>query len=350
MARIFLFFALIPLLLSGCVKNEFTLDFRLAPEINGTYRFLYHASSSRQSFIVESVAVVNAGKGNLTSPAKNPTVLYIFSPSSNEPRLVCWVEGGTELKFSGDSPDPIEWKAEGNRLTEAISNWRLENLKILKTGNSKEINTAVARYVMGNKDNPLSSILLLTYFDRREDESRFLKLWNSLEKGSRRDEIFNAVAPADIQEDIRTPGKINGIVVVPYSARFDSVCRRDTLPNPRSDAKLSLIYFRINDSDGSVENLDTLKSLRDKYDSKTLGIAEVSLEGDSMVWSNSLRMDTLNGIDRYWLPGGINNPRLPEMGVRRADFFVLADRKGKLLYRGGSVSEAAGMARKRLGK
>ncbi len=330
----------------GCGRNQFSIHFQLSPEVNGNYSYIYHASSARQSFMVEAVAVVSAGKGEIVCPTKNAAILYFISPLSPQPKLFVWVEKGDKIILSGDSQNPIEWTVKGNKLSEQLSDWRLNNLKILKAEDYKKINFIVASEVKANPDKALSTLLLLLYFDRRKDETQFIKLWNSLKKGSRRDEIAAIISPSDLLDSPATPDKVSRLFLVPYKTERDSVYHRDTLKV--TSAPLTVLYFRLNDSNGSPIAEDSLKSLRKRYSESRLQLAEVSLENDSTLWHNVAARDTIKEFKRYWIPGGINNPSIEKLKIYRPDFFIVTNKKGEQIYRGSESSEMVEKVRRTL--
>lgn len=334
------------LITASCTKNQFKLDISLPTDVNANYRLIYYASSSKEGFIVESVAAVNAGKCRLIDPVRNPAIVFLFSQNSGTPQLFFWVEKGDDIKISGSSDDPMEWSVKGNRISEQLSDWRLENIRILRKGEVKEINGIVAKTIKERPDERLSALLLLLYYDRRTDEPGFLKLWNLLGKKSKRDEMAAIVGRTDLFEDPLTPQNVGKIVLVPLPEPMDSIHKRDTL-NPAA-AELSLLYFYRDGSENVDEAVDSMKSWRKKFDSSKLAIARVCLDPDSLLWANRERNDSLSEIKSYWLPGGINNQMLDKIGVRRSDFFVVINRKGKQLYRGSKPSEVSKTLRKKV--
>lgn len=329
---------------AGCARNEFTISFDLPAEVNDTYRFIYHASSSHRSFMIETVAAINKGKGEVKCMTKNPCIVYLFS-SSSLPRLMFWVERGDKIKIKGSGRDPMEWEVKGNKISEEWSRWRLDHLKALKSGNASEINKAVSSFVKQNLDNQLSALLLLTYYNRRADEEGFSKLWKELGKDAKADEMAEIVARSDSPEREDEISKLGHIVGRKVPVAGDTTGESNDTLLPLS-AKATLLYFHTTESSGRDEAFDTLRSLAKRYpDRKNVIIAAVGVDNDSATWVNVARRDTLPGVHRIWMPGGIASRTLQKIGLRRADYFIVTDGRGKRIYGGSEAKKAASALR-----
>ena len=104
----------------------------------------------------------------------------IYTGAGSVPKAAFYARKGDKIKNYRRGSDPYSWNISGNRLTEEWNVWRLDNKTVLSSGDYSKINTAVEKYVKANQDNPLSTLLLLIYFNRREDDSRFRGLWQVL--------------------------------------------------------------------------------------------------------------------------------------------------------------------------
>lgn len=334
--------------LTGCSANEWEVEFDLPASLTSNYRIVYYASSPKEGFMVETAAAVNAGKCQMKCPAKNPCVVFLFTPGAISPSAIFWAEKGDKIKISGNNPDPATWEIEGNKLTKQITHWRLENLDALRSVDPMQINTAVAKTVKANPDSRLSALLLLTYYFRLDDEKGFNTLWASLGKDAHKDEIAAATGRIDIQlfDYSSAKERLSRLILPRLKEKADTLPgRKDTLQFSRSEG--SILYFWIPLSNDRSEAIDTLKVLRRNYpDSKKRIIADICMEADSAVWANTARRDSAINVSRLWMPQGTAHPEALRLGVPRPGYFIVADKKGNQVYRGDDIKAAARAFRK----
>lgn len=333
----------ISIFLTGCTANEWEAEFVLPDSVTSNYKLVYYASSPKEGFMVETVAAVNAGKGKIKCPAKNPCVVFLYMPGAYSPSAIFWAEKGDKIKITGDNPDPATWNIEGNKLNKQITAWRLENLDAIRSLDEKQINAAVAKAVKADPDSRLAAFLLLTYYSRAADEKGFGSLWASLGKGSHKDEIASAAGRIDIDLFDEAADKANLSRLVLPSLKAEE----DTLP-PHPDTLLftkaegSILYFWIPISDRRNIAIDTLKALRRSYpDSKKRIIADICMDADSAVWTNTALRDSAKNVSRLWMPQGPAHPEAMRIGVPGPGYFIVADKKGRQIYRGHDAKEAA---------
>ncbi len=319
----------------GCVKNEFTLDIKLDSSVSGNYRLQYYASDKRTGFWMEAIAPVEKGVAKTLCITRNPTIVFIFSPGSSKASASFYVERGDKIKITGSSPDPLLWQVGGNKINEDLTSFRLKEKNALSSGDSKRINAAIAAYAKKNPNSEATGILLLTMFDRRADEDGFVKIWNGLGEKARSENIVRLVGRAD-QLNATKEGSDWQTGSIKLHAMGDSLVEVD----PRK-ADATLLYFRRSEGENPRETTDSLRSLTkaDGFD-KYGRIAAISFESDSSAWLIRARNDSLEKVTHAWMPAAENSPVAQSFGVRRTPFYVVADRKGKILYRGDKLEEA----------
>lgn len=318
--------------LTSCLKNEFMINFELPKTANETYTFLYYASDSKKGWYVEGATMMTKGKGEQKGYTRNPTIVYVFWGSS-VPELAFYVERGDNIIIRGDGPNPASWSVEGNEISEEWSKWRLANREALSQKDASRVNDAVAGFVKKNPANPLSTILLLEYYDRRADESGFIRLWKSLKDDALEERWMDLCGRSDmITHSPVGPSNMKEMEVHSFADGLDTL---------RFGRHPALLYFWRSSGDTRYVDIDSLKSISNSFpDSASRLLADICLEPDSTTWKMALRNDSLKGFVRVWCPRGEADENIKKLGVERTPYFIVFDKKGKAAYRGEDRTEA----------
>lgn len=319
-------------LLCSCGKNDFRLQFSFPKDISANIQLIYYASNKKGGLIIETVASIMEGKGELRSAVYNPTLLYL-NAGGNVPTVV-YVERHDNIEISGSDRNPALWTIGGNAINEDLTLWRNAHATTLMSGTTREINEAVADYVESNPDNPVSAILLLTAFSRSEDEKQFLDLWYSLGEKADKQRWMTMVSRSDLlHHGVRHPGKLKSVALRSLANGVDTI-------RP-SAASATILFFWNNGMDGRNELIDSLKTLAKEYpDSSARVIADICVDADSVSWRSPLRKDSTKNIARFWVPAGLADTRLMELQVTRTPFFMVVAPNGEQTYRGADASAA----------
>ncbi len=316
----------------GCIKNEVKVDFQLPENVNDAYKLTYYASDQEKGWFVETVAAVQRGKVEVVLATKLPTIVYIME-SGSMPRAAFYAERGDKIEISGDSNDPLSWNISGNDLTEEWSKWRVANRTALASGEYPKINKAVGEYVKSNPGNPLSTILLLVYYDRRSDDSGFLKLWKLLKEKALEPKWMQLVSRSDIiRESPLSPQKIGSLILHTYGNGVDTLMMGN---------KPVLMFFWRGNDDKRKEGIDMIKGLVKAFpDSASRIIADISFDPDSIGWQSAVRKDSLSKVVRGWNFHGETDSLMIRSGVERTPWFIVFDSKGKEVYAGDDHEKA----------
>lgn len=330
--RLLLPLLLLLTLLSGCRKNEFLLEFRLPTSVSESYTLLYYASDSRTGWLYDQVAVISAGNGSVKGVTRNPTLVYVFQ-GSNVPGLVIYAERGDKISIQGENAAPAGWRIKGNKINEALTGWRMDNIVCLSQRDGAGINSAVTRFVKANPEDPVSSLLMLVYYDRSLDPKGFDSTYKLLRGKAvdpkwtdlvNRNDMVGGYAPASHKTGsliFRTAG--NGCDTI----RFDSVP--------------ALLYFASNNYGTRKTDLKEIKRLlKERTDSARALVIDVNMEPDSSAWRYQTRADTLNGAVRAWMPLSFSDTAARALGIKVIPTYVVVGRGGAILYRGGSAPDA----------
>lgn len=330
-------FLTVCLLLGGCIKSEITLQFELPASSNNPVRVLYYASAKNRGLIRETAVEITQGKGELKLPTVYPSIIYLFSPSQNEPVVAFYAKRGEKIFVKGDSQNMREWSVTGNKLTDEWSEWRIANKTVLAENNPEKVNKAVEAYVKGHPDSKLSLVLLTLYYSRRQDEAGFLWLYSSLKEDVFDDkDLLEALSAADLIEGPQPqPAMPARLVLLGESGYADTLVLKD-----------SVATFIIFTGKEGIEGIarDSLASLISR--SRKGKVAEIFMEGDSAAWRRHLMSDSVPGLHRMSMPLGMADTLALQMGLRRVPYYITVSPGGKVGYRGSDFRKAADVYRK----
>lgn len=341
---------LMVLMLTGCGKNEFRIDFEFPQDHFGNYIVTYYASNSHRGSWMDQTASVQEGKVSLQCGTYNPTLVYITEPSNPSNSIVIYAERGDKIKISGDGPEMSDWTITGNKVTERWSEWRKEAYK--EKGDTQSFEKSIEDYVKKNPSDKLSGIMMLTEWDRRENPEGFIKLWNALDEGVRTPRIIDMCGVSDLLSEgfvTKPDGKLemakdSGLKQMTVRSRDNGT---DTLRFAKKKATF-LYLFKENDN-FRKETADSLKKLTKAYsDSASRIVADIYLDSDSMTWVNFIRRDSLEGVVRAWSPRGLAEEDMAKLGVIRTPWYVVKDKKGKDTYSGDELTKALSAFRKEM--
>lgn len=321
------------LILAGaCKRNEVKVTFQLPATVTDAFRMIYYASDPVKGWYIEKVGAVQGGKGEAVLPTRYPTVVF-FPGSGMLPRCAFYAERGDNIKITGDSNDPWSWSVKGNKITDAWTDWRLANVKALKAGDTKAINAAVARFVAENPDKPLSAILLLVYYDRKADEAGFRKVWDKLKDEALQPKWLELVARTDLLDNMPVSKQpVDKLIVASIGNGADTL---------RFKGKPLMIYFWRDDDEGRSENIERFRKTAAAFgDSSARIMADISFDPDSSGWAYRIRRDTVKKAVRGWIFKGEADSVVSRLKVPGTPWFVVGDKKGKLLYEGADGVEA----------
>lgn len=319
-------------ILTACVKSQFVLDFNLAPEITENYNVTYYATDTKGGLTVQAVASVREGKCLLNGITKKPTILYVTERNSNLP-LVIYAERGNKIKISGNSPDPISWTVEGNKINEELSAWRNEYAGMIKSNDKDSVNLAVEKYVKENSSNPVSTLLLLCYYDRSEDDRGYTSLMYSLKGEAAKVGWLELVGRSDqLSEGYFQAASLHSVALRSNKDGADTV---------RTDGKNPVfMLFWQTGYDSKKEMIDSLKSLEKEYKDSVSIIADVCMDIDSIGWRSAIRNDSLKSVKRLWVPLGMTDPQMMKLKIQSLPYFIVFDKEGQQVYRGNKLYSA----------
>lgn len=326
-------------ILSSCSKNEFDIKFELSPSADGTYRAIYYASDPKKGWIVENVVNIQQGKAHLTGMVYNPCIVYLCRTSNAAQGLYLYVERGDDFTISGDGSDPAAWHVDGNKLTRQLDEWRAENRDVIvkaRSGREADIAPlcrAVDSFVTSHPDDPAAAIILMAYYDRGYNPGRFSALMKSLRDDAADRKWIDMMARNDM------PADEPAIPAIPKSLVFATVATGcDTITPGHLP---TLLYFGKASLQPYRDDIAKLRQLsRSSGDSASRIIANVSFEPDSMTRWHSVNVDSLQASVQAWVPLGLSDSQIKQLGVRRIPYLIVIDHKAKAIYSGTDTDRA----------
>jgi len=339
-----LVWALVTVSLTGCSKNEFVVSFEADADVNRTYTLLYYASDRNKGWVIENVVNLQKGAGEAVCMTVNPSLVYLSEIGSRSPQAIFYVERGDRIRITGKGGDPVGWTITGNKLTDELTEWRLDNRSVIEAARKSggdgvgRLNAAVERYVARNPESPVSTLLMLLYFDRRADEALFRRTWSRLKGEAAEARWRELVSRSDMLWDVPAGDKMPQRIVLNTIA---TGC--DTILPGRVPA---ILYFTKNNVETYDSDMDTLRQLtRDFSDSSRRVIADISFEPDSSSRWYAARGDSISRAVRGWMPLGVSDPQARAMGVVRVPYVIVLGRDGRVVYRGDDMRTATGKFR-----
>lgn len=329
MRYIFLFSLL---LLMGCGKNEFTLDFELSSDVTDNYNVTYYATDEKGGITVQAVASIREGKCELKGLTKKPTLVFITERRSTIP-MVLLANKGEKIEISGMDKNPLTWDVNGSEINSTLSEWRTDNYKILKENESDSVNIAVKNFVENNLESPVSTILMLCYYHRNHDEREYVSLMNSLKKDAKSPELLSLIGRSDqMIHSYSYPASLESIVM-----RAEENGRDTLYINHKNPV---LFYFWQTGDENRKDIIDSIKALKKEFPDSSILIADICLDVDSVGWRNAIKKDSLEKIKRFWAPAGLVDYKIQKLKVDAIPYFIVFDMDGHQSYRGKDITEA----------
>lgn len=330
----YLLVAVVAVLLCGCGKNEFTFSGTLKDAGSRNLTVIYTALSDSHDELVTQRVPCNAGQFSLVGATRYPTLVWILAADGKMLHLF-YVEKGDKLEITGDYNSPLEWRANGNDASEHYCEWMAKNVQLLTADDPAKVNAAIAGYVKEHPDDRASALLLLSFYHRNTDEVGFRKLWDMLDISDKDKERLLHVAMTQLDD---TQQKAAAVAVTPVSlrARGDS-----TVTISPAASRATILYFWRR-SDGPHQG--TLRVLASQPED--VQVADVFMDPDTVQWRYMTQNDTIRRRKALWAFGGEMNLSLRRLAIPSAPYIIVADRKGKQIYRGVSPSDASAAAAK----
>lgn len=320
------------LFLMACTKNEFELEFNLAENVTDNYNVTYYATDKEGGITTQAVASVRDGKCILMGMTKKTTIVYITTKKSLFP-LAIIVGKGEKISIEGDNKEPLSWKVENNKINRELSDWRIDNISILDANETDSVNRAVKNFVEENPENPVSTILIHCYYDRKKSEKEYVDLMSGL-KGEARNKDWRKIIGRTDYTTIHNnyPASLKSLIFRSVNEYSDTLVADEQHP-------MFLLFWQTGGQEKTMI-VDSIKTLIKDYPDKSRIIADVCLDIDSSAWRNAIRRDTLDKVKRFWVPAGIADYDIMKLKVNSIPYYIVFEKDGHQSYRGSDLEEA----------
>ena len=328
----YIFLLLLPFLMVACGKNEFYLEFDLDPTLTENYEVKYYATDIQGGKTVQAVASVREGKCQLIGLTKRPTLAYLTNRNSNYP-LVIYANRGKKIKISGEGNDPLAWSVEGDPLNVEMSSWRKQNIDVLNKNERDSVNNVVGSFVDDNPENPVSTLLMLCYYDRSINEMGYISLMGHLHGEAKKSSWISLVSRSDqIINYYHYPAKLHSLILRSNKEGADTLIINEKDP--------VMLMFWQTGYNARREMIDSIKVLEKEFADSTLLFADLCLDIDSVAWINAIRRDSLKTVKRFWVPTALADPTVTKFKIPSLPYFIIFDSLGNQAFRGKELSEA----------
>lgn len=283
----------------------------------------------------QSTIPLEKGKASLTVPV--PATTLVSATLADGTYLAeCIVSGGdnVKVKFKLDSEGSgqvSKVSVKGSKPTDRLRKFETAYDSLIAAGYSADLNRAVAGYIDSHRDDPVSTVLLLRYFDARDRETGADSLLRLIDTQAR---------PAAL---LRNYGAVTAPYLNPGDAErvynFTLLTERDSVKTIRMNAaRQNLVAFLSPGDEGSKQTAE-LRRLWEEHDTLRLQLIDYCLYGDSAQWRAATSRDSVGWI-RVWAPGGAGGQAVRRLNIPRQPFYILIDSTGRQIYRGSSLEDA----------
>lgn len=279
------------------------------------------------------------GKFELECSVSSPAVAFL-SVSGGAPLVELVVKNGVDIRCEINPADRFALKIKGDKVNELYSKFLNDNSEAFESRSIPRINEAVKKFVEKNPGSMASTIAVITQFRSADNEIMADSLLGIISAEARPQSLlanYNAVLVSQLSAESRE--SVGSMTLI---GRNDSIVRFNPFRH-----KLSVLAFA---GDGKTERdsiLKALRALRKDYETKRLGVVEVSTAPDSATWIRVTEKDSATW-HQVWSPGSFSAPSFRRMAISRVPYFVVVDSTGHQVHRGSSAVAAENFVRSHL--
>ncbi len=291
-------------------------------------RVIYYSDGKLQNAIIPS----DKGAFAFTGKISQPTIIEILA-NDYSPFARIYAAPGDELEVSVNPKSINLTKVKGNDIAERWTSFLNANAKTFDGRDVTKANALIAKYINEHREDVVSTLLLLTTYDRATDPVAAEKLLTSIAADARPAYLVDAYS----YSLTRVADNAAKFKAVPFSYLDEHDSIADF--NPRKQ-RVALLAFSTENS-GRTDSITP--KLRELHKSNKLGdklrIIDFSLDNDTLTWRRQVRADSTS-FDHGWVAGSVAAPAIARFGIPRIPFFIVIDSVGKQIYRGPSINAA----------
>ena len=324
-----IFSILVAILLVSCGDaTTFTIDGKINDGGTQNMRAIYYADGAVNVLVVP----VKDGVFEFEANATEPTMVELFS--SNKVLLGrAYVYPGDDIECVLYKSAPYKAEISGNEISERWSKFLSDNREVLESNNTEKINALVEGYINNNKNDLLSTLLLLTEYVTPNNEPMAAKLLAAILPEARPQSLIESYeALLDRSTNVKANEKFG---MISFYSSTDSL--KSILAHSSSYIVVAFTNIDTRNEGGIA---DSLRALRGRYHDKRLQIADISLDTDTTVWKKSIENDSATW-QLGWVVGGVSSHSIDRFGINRLPYYIVADSTGRQLYRGTSIVDVS---------
>lgn len=316
MFRITAILILLALVAVGCGRSDrFLVEGTLADMVDKEVRLVWNDGSGA----VCAIGTHTDGRGNFKLEGASETyTLVSLTDADGWPLASFPVVNGEKLQVEGSRKALTVTGTEAAGLLTELR----KRLKTLK-GDSRV--REVAAFVRANSGSVAATVALIEEFDGRGNPKMADSLFNLIDASARPLSLVESYAEGLGIADVNAT-HITGFSILTSKGEVE----RLTL----SDEPFTLVMAVGLDGVGP-EGMRLIETTRREH--PRLRVVELMLEGDSARWQASVKrhsgLDSLPGVVRGWVPGGVGAPGLKGLGISRMPMALLADSSARIVWK-----------------
>lgn len=270
---------------------------------------------------------IEDGKFSYERPLQKKTILTLLFPNFSELHLIA--EPGAVIKVEGDAGQLAETDISGTEENEALTKFRLQNLKKSDT----EVRMAANQFIRDHAATHAAIALFRQYFAKAEnpDPAVTLSLLDALKKAQPADLMLKSMDTRLRPVLQNTSGKPLPDFTAP-TLRSGTVSKADFSGRP-----LLIVFFAAWNNEGRAM-MDEVRKLRRAY-GKRLGLMLVSLDVEESRCKKYVESDSLLSVPVVFEGKAFSSPLAQKLGVRYVPGNLLVNPAGHILARDLSAEE-----------
>lgn len=277
------------------------------------------------------ITAAREGKFGAQGFADEPTVVRVLDKDDKLLALV-FVRNGDEINVTIDRTSLASGNVTGNEVNDSLTAFLNANAKTMDSGDAKEINALVSKYIKDNPNAIASAILLGYVYDASIDPAETADLLTSLGEQAQLPYVIGQLTiQAQRFASSTALGKIADFKYL--KAGCDSA-----LTFKAADKEASLLVF----SDDRIARESIVPDLKELYKdagASKLQIVDIVIANDTTAMKGITRLDSAKWT-QAWTPGGLLSDQLSPLGVPALPYYIVADSAGQQTYRGKSIDDA----------
>ena len=315
-------------LLSSCGdSSKFSAKGMIEDVGSQNMRVIYYANDAVQVLNVP----VEFGRFSFETEIKSPTLLEFYT--ANKALLArAYIDGDERIECKFYNGIPYKAEIKGSDISERWTTFLNENSETISNGNVEEINALVAKYINSNKDDILSTLLLLTEYTTIGNEEAAASLLASINAEAR---PISLTKQYEILLDRTNNVKSRELL---YNTSFYDKNDSISIFAPHKSS-YSLLVFSNEKTRKSNNIAKELRNMRNDFHEKRLQIVDISLDTDTAIWKKAIKTDSATWT-QGWVIGSVSALSIERLGISRLPFYIVADSSGTQLYHGLSINDA----------